>query len=298
MDTRIALACALMLCAGASHANEQWRTAHLRNACDVVLAEVRAAAAAGDAEAQLQMSDWHFFGTCLPKDDESSAHWALRAAESGLPRAQVVAGQVSASGLGVPKNDAEARRWYTLAADAGDPEAMLLLARHIEAESGNPLAADLSLAWANRAADAGYAPAYVHLASLYSGGGAQTDYAKTAQWLTRAIDAGYRENAVWVAYSWACLNLGWYDEVLDAADKVPRDAPEFKAAQINHAHALLLNGQLGNARELYAANMALRGDDEFRRVLRDDFAELRRSGLGHPGMTRIERLFGIDTVAP
>ena len=84
-----------------------------------------------------------------------------------------------------------------------------------------------------------------------------------------------------------------YDEVLQAATKVPNDAPEFKAAQINHAHALLLNGQIGNAREVYAANMTLRGADEFRRILREDFAELRRSGRDHPGMARIEKLFAV-----
>lgn len=268
-----------------------WRTAHLRGECEEALAGARAVAESGDAEAQLQMSDWHFFGTCLPKDDEASARWALQAARAGLARAQVVAGQIHARGLGVERDDAEARRWYTLAAEAGDAEAMLLLARHIEADAANPLAAELALAWANRSADQGYAPAYVHLASLYSGAGTQTDYARAAQWLSRAVDAGYKEASVWVAWSWASLNLGHYDEVLRAVQQVPREAPEFKAAQINHAHALLLNGQIGNARELYAANLTLRGEDEFRRVLREDFTELRRSGRGHPAMQRIERLF-------
>ncbi len=274
-----------------AHGAEAWRTAHLRGECAPALADVRAAADASDAEALLQMSDWHFFGTCLEKDDEASARYALQAAQAGLVRAQVVAGQINARGLGVERNDAEARRWFTLAAEAGDAEAMLLLARHIEAETGNPLSAELAMAWANRAAEMGYAPAYVHLASLYSGGGAQTDYEKAAQWLNRAIESGYKDNSVWVAYSWACLNLGRYDDVLQAAQNVPGEAPEFKAAQINIAHALVLNGQIGNARELYAANMTLRGQTEFRRVLRDDFAELRRSGRAHPGMLRIEHLF-------
>ncbi|HEY9192456.1 MAG TPA: tetratricopeptide repeat protein [Methyloversatilis sp.] len=274
-----------------AHGADEWRTAHLRGECAAALADVRAAAEANDAEALLQMSDWHFFGTCLEKDDQASARYALQAAQTGLARAQVVAGQINARGLGVERNDAEARRWFTLAAEAGDAEAMLLLARHIEAETGNPLSADLALAWASRAAEKGYAPAYVHLASLYSGGGAQTDYEKAAQWLNRAIESGYKDNSVWVAYSWACLNLGRYDDVLQAAQRVPKTAPEFKAAQINIAHALVLNGQVGNARELYAANLALRGQAEFRRILRDDFAELRRSGRTHPGMTRIEHLF-------
>jgi TPR repeat protein len=293
MRAGLALTALLLAVAAGAQADESWRTAHLRDECDAALADARAAAESGDAKAQLQMSDWHFFGTCLPKDDEASARWAMQAAASGLPRAQVVAGQIHARGLGVERNDVEARRWYTLAADAGDAEAMLLLARHIEAETGNPLAADLALAWATRAADAGYAPAFVYLAGLYSGGGRQTDYAKAAQWLDRAIQSGYKDNSVWVAYSWACLNLGRYDEVLNAAQQVPKEAAEYKAAQINTAHALMLNGQIGNARELYAANMTLRGEDEFRRILRDDFAELRRSGRAHPAMLRIERLFAV-----
>ncbi len=276
-----------------ARASETWRTAHLRDECDAALGEARAAADAGDARAQLQMSDWHFFGTCLPKDDEASAQWAMQAAQRGLPRAQVVAGQIHARGLGVERNDAEARRWYSLAAEAGDGEAMLLLARQIEADAADPMSADLALAWAARSAEAGYAPAYVYLASLYSGGGIQTDYAKAARWLEKAIQSGYKDNPVWVAYSWACLNLGRYDDVLGAVRNVSKDAPEYKAAQINMAHALLLNGQVGNAREAYASNMTLRGTDEFRRVLRDDFAELRRSGRAHPAMIRIERLFAL-----
>jgi TPR repeat protein len=297
MNARVGVLLAGLLMAATfpACAGEQWRTAHLRDECAPALAEATAAAESGDAEAQLQMSDWHFFGTCLPKDDAASARWALQAAQRGLARAQVVAGQINARGLGIERNDTEARRWYSLAAEAGDAEAMLLLARHIEAETDNPLSADIALAWANRAADAAYAPAFVYLASLYSGGGVHTDYTKAAQWLDRAIQSGYKDNSVWVAYSWACLNLGRYDDVLGATGQVPKDAVEFKAAQINMAHALLLNGQIGNAREVYAANMVLRGEDEFRRVLADDFAELRRSGRGHPAMARIERLFAVGT---
>lgn len=275
MNPRLGLFCALLTLsvAGAAAASEPWRTAHLRGECDSALSEARAAAEKGEPEAMLQMSDWHFFGTCLTKDDAESARWALLAAEAGLPRAQVVAGQIYVSGLGVQTDPAAARRWYEKAAEAGDAEGMLLLA------------------WARRAADANYPPAYVHLAGQYSGGGRQTDYAEAARWLDKAIVAGYRDNSVWVAWSWACLNLGRYDEVLRAVQQVPKDAPEFKAAQINHAHALLLNGQVGNAREVYAANMTLRGADEFRRILREDLAELRRSGRDHPGMARIEKLF-------
>lgn len=293
MSARIRILCvaALLSAAGTAAASEQWRTAHLRGDCDAALAEARGAAEKGEPEAMLQMSDWHFFGTCLDKNDTESARWALLSAEAGLARAQVVAGQIRASGIGVERNAAEARRWYTLAAEGGDPEGMLLLAKMIEADTSDPLAPELALAWVRRAADKHYAPAYVHLAAIYSGGGAQTDYAESARWLEKAMQAGYKDNSVWVAWSWACLNLGRYDEVLQAATKVPNDAPEFKAAQINHAHALLLNGQISNAREVYAANMTLRGADEFRRILREDFAELRRSGRDHPGMARIEKLF-------
>jgi TPR repeat protein len=293
MDLRAAFLLAVLFGATArAVASDEWRTAHLRDECAAALAEARTAADAGSAEAQLQMSDWHFFGTCLDKDDEASARFALQAAEGGLPRAQAVAGQLYASGLGVARDDAEARRWYQRAADAGDAEAMLLLARHLEADAANPVAADIALAWTRRAAETGYAPAFVHLAQLYGGGGVQTDYAKAAQWLDRAIQSGYKEPGVWVAYSWACLNLGRYEDVLRAAGQVPKDAAEYSAAQINRAHALLLNGQIGNAREVYASNLTLRGEAEFRRVLRDDFAELRRSGRAHPAMVRIENLFG------
>lgn len=288
---RLFVLAALLSAAGAAAASEQWRTAHLRGECELALAEARAAAEKGEPEAMLQMSDWHFFGTCLDKNDPESARWALLSAEAGLARAQAVAGQLYASGLGVDKDPGAARRWYQQAADGGDPEGMLLLAKLIEADASDPLAPELSLAWVKRAAEKNHPPAFVHLAGLYSGGGRQTDYGEAARWLEKSMQAGYRDNSVWVAWSWACLNLGRYDEVMEAVQRVPKEAPEFKAAQINQAHALLLNGQIGNAREVYAENMTLRGADEFRRILRDDFAELRRSGRDHPGMSRIEKLF-------
>ena len=92
MSVRLRLFCfaALLSAAGAAAASEQWRTAHLRGECDTALAEARGAAEKGEPEAMLQMSDWHFFGTCLDKNDTESARWALLSAEAGLARARAV----------------------------------------------------------------------------------------------------------------------------------------------------------------------------------------------------------------
>lgn len=271
--------------------HDAWRAAHRLGLCDAAVEQANVAAAEGDADAMLQLSDWHFFGTCRKKNDEESARWAQRAAEAGSVRGAVVLGQVYARGLGLPRDAALAEKWLTQAAEAGDAEGMLLLSRELSTDPGKPLNAELSLAWAKRSADQGYPPAFVHLGALYSGAGASTDFQEAERWLHKAIAAGYREPGVWVAHAWACLQLGRYEDVMKDTEQVPKSAPEFKAAQINRAHAMLLNGQVGNARELYAANRTLRGDAEFRRVLAEDFSELRRSGRTHPGMKRIETLF-------
>ncbi len=275
----------------ASAAPADWPAAHVRGRCDEAVLEARAAAEAGDATALLQLSDWHFFGTCLLKDNAISARYAKASAELGSIRAAVVLGQVYMQGLGVPQDRAEAERWLTKAVDAGDAEGALLLAQFYLMD---PRTQARALPLAQQAADRQMPGAYAVLGVMYgSGAGVAADYGASRRWLERAVEAGRNEPAVNVALSWAALHLGDYDATLKAAEAVPEGAIEFRAAQINRAHALLLNGQLGNARELYEANRALRGDDEFVRTLRQDFGSLRAAGRDHPAMRRIEQQFGV-----
>lgn len=275
----------------AAAAQADWPAAHVRGRCDEAVKEARAAAEAGDATALLQLSDWHFFGTCLLKDNAVSARYARASAELGSVRAAVVLGQVYMQGLGLPQDRAEAERWLTKAVDAGDPEGALLLAQFYLMD---PRSQGRALPLAQQAADRQLPGAYAVLGVMYgSGAGVATDYGESRRWLEKAVEAGMNEPAVQVALSWATLHLGDYDATLKAAEAVPESAIEFRAAQINRAHALLLNGQLGNARELYEANRSLRGDDEFVRTLRQDFGSLRAAGRDHPAMQRIEGQFGV-----
>lgn len=291
MTRRVVAAAALAGACGAWAAPADWPAAHVRGRCDEAVKEARAAAEAGDATALLQLSDWHFFGTCLLKDNAVSARYAKASAELGSVRAAVVLGQVYMQGLGVPVDRAEAERWLTKAVDAGDAEGALLLAQFYLTDPRNQARA---LPLAQRAADYGLPGAYAVLGVMYgSGAGVPADYGESRRWLEKAVEAGMSEPAVQVALSWATLHLGDYDATLKAAEAVPEGAIEFRAAQINRAHALLLNGQLGNARELYEANRALRGDDEFVRTLRQDFGSLRAAGRDHPAMQRIEQQFGV-----
>lgn len=268
-----------------------WPRAHIVGRCDQAVKEARAAADTGDPTALLQLSDWYFFGTCLLKDNAVSAKYARAAADLGSIRAAVVLGQVYMKGLGVPVDRAEAERWLTKAADAGDPEGALVLAQFYLTD---PQAQARALPLAQKAADHHLPGAYAMLGVMYgSGAGVPVDYAASRRWLDQAVASGLTDPSVEVALSWATLHLGDYEATMKAAGAVPESAVEFRAAQINRAHAMLLNGQLDNARELYEANRALRGEAEFIRTLKQDFGSLRAAGIDYPAMKRIERLFGV-----
>ncbi|MCC7182478.1 MAG: sel1 repeat family protein [Rhodocyclaceae bacterium] len=284
-----------LACAAEPGAPERWRRAQLAGGCAQAVIEVSRLAAEGDATAMQQLSDWRYFGACLPKDDALSAEWARRAAEAGSDVAMAALGQLYWHGQGVPADRDQARFWLGRAADAGLAPAMVLLSRFLYEHGGEPA---LVLAWARRAAALGHAPAYAWLAELYARGVAgRVDFAEAYVWSARALATaptaqtgdGNQMAALQLTRAWAALHLGRHDDAVVACDAVPAHAPEYPAAQLYKAHALLLNGQTGNALDLYAANRVLRGAEAFTAALRADFAALRASGIDHPGMRRVEQ---------
>ncbi len=277
---------------------DEWPRAHLNGQCSRAVREAASAADNNDANALLQISDWHFFGTCLLKDDFASARYAERAAEAGSVRAMVVLGQVYAQGTGVTANPEIAEKWLRKAIESKDSEAAFMLAQLYYALN-RPELLPQALSLTEQAAAANRPEAFALLGVVYGSGlGVAPDYAKSRSWLDRAIAAGKNDAAVMVALSWACLHLRDYECTEQAVDAVPNTSSEYRAAQINRAHMLLLNGQISNAREIYETNRALRGPDEFNKTIRADFATLRAADITHPAMQRIEAAFGIANADP
>ena len=87
------------------------------------LESLEAEAAAGDADAQLELGLRYWEGDGVPEDNEEAAKYFRKAAEQGLAEAQTWMGNLLESGIGVTANDAEASSWYQEAAKQGDEEA-------------------------------------------------------------------------------------------------------------------------------------------------------------------------------
>ena len=107
------------------------------------LADLRASAEAGDAEAQFILGGMYATGVGVPQDAAEAVAWYRRAAEQGDARAQsnlaaeqaatpCAAGQSNLGamydqGRGVPQDAAEAVAWYRRGADEADLAPLVLL---------------------------------------------------------------------------------------------------------------------------------------------------------------------------
>ena len=87
------------------------------------LADLRASAEAGDAEAQFILGGMYVTGVGVPQDAAAAVAWYRRAAEQGNATAKNNLGAMYAEGLGVPPDAAAAVAWYRRAATQGDTRA-------------------------------------------------------------------------------------------------------------------------------------------------------------------------------
>jgi hypothetical protein len=85
-------------------------------------------------------------------------------------------------------------------------------------------------------------------------------------------------------------------EAIEAAAEALNLAPTERWIRTNQAHGYLLSGQFAQAEAIYTkyAHEVLNDDETFAQVVRHDFAELRKAGIDHPDMARIESLLGIE----
>jgi uncharacterized protein len=103
------------------------------------LAELTAAAEAGDVEAQVALGRLHLRGSAqVPADAGQARAWFLRAEAARPGSGAYDLGRMSQSGKGGPADPVEAVRWFELAAEAGSPDAMFLLANAARTGAGMP----------------------------------------------------------------------------------------------------------------------------------------------------------------
>jgi Sel1 repeat len=123
-------------------------------------------AAAGDAEAALDLGLLYDLSRGVPQDSSTAYRWYRQAAKAGLAQAAFNVAVMLDGGTGVPRDRAEAALWYARAAAGGYPRAQYALAQLYAAGDGvprNPATAD---AWYRAAARGGLGAASARLSAL------------------------------------------------------------------------------------------------------------------------------------
>ena len=159
-----------------------------------LVADTRARAERGEAEAQFTLGRMYLDGEGVPQDHVQSVAWFRKAAAQGHAKAQNNLGMAFTRGLGVPKDEAQAVEWYRKAAEQGEMLAQSNLGVMYSDGDGVPQDPAQAAAWYRKAADQGFAPAQFYLGAMYDGGrGVAQDPAQAAAWYRKAADQGFAE---------------------------------------------------------------------------------------------------------
>jgi TPR repeat protein/membrane protein implicated in regulation of membrane protease activity len=134
------------------------------------LAYFQQGAAAGDANAELELGIIYAKGAGVAQDYAASANWFRAAANHGVPRAQYDLGVMYERGRGVKLDLTEAANWYLKSAQGGYPLAQYNIA--VCYAKGQGVRQDLAEAalWYRRAATRGVIQAMSNLAVMYDKG--------------------------------------------------------------------------------------------------------------------------------
>ena len=156
------------------------------------IAELKAKADNGDAEAQAKLGDCYFYGNGVPQNQVEAAKWFWKAAEQGNVVGQFFVGQLYAQGLGVPKDAGRAFGWYRKAAEQGYARAQFNLGVCYDEGSGVPQDYAEAAKWYRRAADQNFAPAQFNLGKMCEKGiGVMQDYTAAVDWLRKAAEQDF-----------------------------------------------------------------------------------------------------------
>jgi Sel1 repeat len=123
-------------------------------------------AAAGDAEAALDLGLLYDLGSGVPQDSSTAYRWYRQAAKAGLAQAAFNVAVLLDSGAGVPRDGAEAALWYARAAAGGYHRAQYALAQLYAAGDGVPRNPATAAAWYRAAARGGLGAASARLSAL------------------------------------------------------------------------------------------------------------------------------------
>ncbi len=154
------------------------------------LERIRAAAQAGDREAQFDLAQRYALGEWVPKNDQAAAEWFEKAALHGHPEAQYRLGLLYEQGRAVTQSLIEAFFWFQSAAEQGHREAQFRSAIAYAEGAGVGKDAQQAAAYFRQAAEQGHVAAMYRLADLYeAGAGVAQDTEAARRWRMSAEGA-------------------------------------------------------------------------------------------------------------
>ena len=204
--------------------------------------QLRAQAAAGQAEAQYLLGRHLQRGTGPLQDYAEAVQWFRLAAEQGVVGAQSQLGQTYLHGLGVTQDISRALHWLELAATSGRAEPLYQLANLLE--QGPESIADPARAAQlyQKATDLGHADAAVSLGVLYQNGlGVAQDLMRARQLYEAPAAAGHAraQNNLGLIY---VRGEGGEQDYLRAAQLFQAAAKQGLAVALNNLGTLYENG--------------------------------------------------------
>lgn len=155
------------------------------------LAQVRAAAKAGDAQAQMLYAQMLCEGRGVPCDPVEGLHWHALAAHAGQAFAMNMVGRCHELGVGTPANAELAAVWYRKAADGGSMWGMYNYANLLATGRGAARDARQAFALYRRAAEQGHAKSMNLVGRHYEEGWeVARDARLAADWYRRSAEGG------------------------------------------------------------------------------------------------------------
>jgi len=132
--------------------------------------QLRAAAGAGDAEAQAVLGQWLLDGRDGAPDAAQALQWFLKSAAQQHPMGMNMVGRCHENGWGTPVDFFAAANWYRQAARAGLDAAMYNYANLLQSGQGVPLDHAAAVALYRDAADQGHAKSMTKIGRYYEDG--------------------------------------------------------------------------------------------------------------------------------
>ena len=130
------------------------------------LADLRAIAESGEADAQVTLGLIYARGEGVPQDDAEAIAWFRKAAAQGNAYALHNIGSSYANGRGVPQDDVEAVAWFRKAAEQGLADAQATLGDMYRDGRGVPQDDAEAVAWYRRAVEQGHTDAQARIEQM------------------------------------------------------------------------------------------------------------------------------------